>query len=111
MVEAWLHISSSGMSYSVARGKSMTLIHSQHLGGIHSGCALSGTLWLILKVVDTFRNRHVSHDAILAIGVATNLAVAISALSAFPWVRNNHHKYVGLRVSLLHFLIEDFQCV
>jgi len=63
----------------------------QHLGGIHSGCALSGTLWLILKVVDTFRNRHVSHDAILAIGVATNLAVAISAISAFPWVRNNHH--------------------
>jgi len=63
----------------------------QHLGGIHSGCALSGVLWLVLKVVDTFRHRDVSHDAILATGVATNLAVAISALSAFPWVRNTHH--------------------
>ena len=27
-------------------------------------------------------------------GVITNLAVSISILSAFPWVRNTHHKYV-----------------
>jgi hypothetical protein len=26
-------------------------------------------------------------------GVITNLAVAISIGSAFPWVRNTHHKY------------------
>ena len=36
----------------------------------------------------------VSHDSILILGVVTNVAVMVSALSAFPWVRNNHHKYV-----------------
>ncbi|KAK7043662.1 hypothetical protein VNI00_008273 [Paramarasmius palmivorus] len=63
----------------------------QHLGGIHSGCALSGVLWLLLKVINMFRTLDVQHDAILVMGVVTNLAVMISALSAFPWVRNNHH--------------------
>ncbi|KAH8117533.1 hypothetical protein DFH11DRAFT_1741517 [Phellopilus nigrolimitatus] len=63
----------------------------QHLGGIHSGCALSGLGWLTLKVVDTFRQHSVMHDSILVVGIATNLAVLISALSAFPWVRNTHH--------------------
>lgn len=63
----------------------------QHLGGIHSGCALSGVLWLLLKVVNMFRTLDVQHDAVLIWGVVTNLAVAISALSAFPWVRNTHH--------------------
>ncbi|KAL5529069.1 hypothetical protein ACEPAG_5043 [Sanghuangporus baumii] len=63
----------------------------QHLGGIHSGCALSGLAWLTLKVVNTFRQHDVQHDSVLIAGVFTNLAVAISALSAFPWVRNTHH--------------------
>lgn len=47
-----------------------------------------------MKVVDTFIQHDVTHDSILAAGVGTNLAVGISALSAFPWVRNTHHKYV-----------------
>lgn len=64
------------------------------MGGIHSGCALSGVLWLLLKVINMFRNLDVQHDAVLIMGVVTNLAVMISALSAFPWVRNTHHKYV-----------------
>ncbi|KAF7304713.1 hypothetical protein MKEN_01185400 [Mycena kentingensis (nom. inval.)] len=63
----------------------------QHLGGIHSGCALSGVLWLLFKVVMNFRHLRVNHDAILIMGVFTNAAVIISALSAFPWVRNTHH--------------------
>lgn len=64
----------------------------QHLGGIHSGCALSGVIWLLFKVVNNFRNLDVTHDSILIMGVVTNVAVMVSALSAFPWVRNTHHK-------------------
>lgn len=63
----------------------------QHLGGIHSGCALSGVIWLLFKVVNNFRKLDITHDAVLVMGVVTNLAVMISALSAFPWVRNTHH--------------------
>ncbi|EIN06733.1 hypothetical protein PUNSTDRAFT_72474 [Punctularia strigosozonata HHB-11173 SS5] len=55
----------------------------QHLGGIHSGCASSGFAWLIFRVDN--------HDAVLVMGVITNIAVAVSIASAFPWVRNTHH--------------------
>lgn len=34
-------------------------------------------------------------------GVITNLAVSISILSAFPWVRNTHHKYVPISAASL----------
>ena len=64
----------------------------QHLGGIHSGCALSGTAWLLLKIVDNFRHHSVNHDSILVIGTITNVALIIAAASAFPWIRNTHHK-------------------
>jgi hypothetical protein len=47
---------------------------------------------LLFKVVNDFLHLDVTHDAILVMGVATNIAVMISALSAFPWVRNTHHK-------------------
>ncbi|KAK7473166.1 hypothetical protein VKT23_001265 [Stygiomarasmius scandens] len=63
----------------------------QHLGGIHSGCALSGVIWLIFKVVRMFTTLNVQHDAVLILGVCTNVAVIISAMSAIPWVRNTHH--------------------
>jgi hypothetical protein len=65
---------------------------SQHLGGIHSGCAISGTGWLILKVVNNFRHHSVNHNLILVVGAVTNVAIIISSLSALPWVRNTHHK-------------------
>ncbi|THH13259.1 hypothetical protein EW146_g6937 [Bondarzewia mesenterica] len=65
----------------------------QHLGGIHSGCASSGFAWLIFRVTLIFINHKDNHDAILIMGVITNLAVAISVASAFPWVRNTHHKW------------------
>ncbi|KAI0041348.1 hypothetical protein FA95DRAFT_1501625 [Auriscalpium vulgare] len=63
----------------------------QHLGGIHSGCATSGFLWLIFRVTLIFIDHKNNHDAILVTGVTTNIAVAISIASAFPWVRNTHH--------------------
>jgi hypothetical protein len=64
----------------------------QHFGGIHSGCATSGFLWLIFKVTLIFIQHSFNHDVILVFGVLTNLIVAMSIASAFPWVRNTHHK-------------------
>ncbi|KAF7799898.1 hypothetical protein EIP86_011140 [Pleurotus ostreatoroseus] len=50
----------------------------QHIGGIHSGCATSGFAWLIFRVTLIFINHKNNHDAVLIMGVITNLAVAIS---------------------------------
>lgn len=66
----------------------------QHLGGIHSGCATSGFLWLIFRVATILINHKNNHDAVLVTGVLTNLVVGVSIASAFPWVRNTHHKSV-----------------
>jgi len=63
----------------------------QHLGGIHSGCATSGLGWLIFRVTLIFIDHINNHNAVLAMGVVTNILVAISIASAFPWVRNTHH--------------------
>ncbi|KAF8630064.1 hypothetical protein AX15_003123 [Amanita polypyramis BW_CC] len=63
----------------------------QHLGGIHSGCALSGLFWLLYKVIMNFIDTDIQHDAVLVTGTLTLVLVGLSALSAFPWVRNNHH--------------------
>lgn len=63
----------------------------QHLGGIHSGCATSGFMWLIFRVTLIFIDHKNNHDAVLVTGVITNLLVAVSIASAFPWVRNTHH--------------------
>ncbi|KAF2649043.1 hypothetical protein K491DRAFT_735745 [Lophiostoma macrostomum CBS 122681] len=63
----------------------------QHVGGIHSGCALSGASWLLFKVVDIIIYRAVQNPAVIVMGVVTNVFIIISVLSAFPWVRNTHH--------------------
>ncbi|PFH52108.1 hypothetical protein AMATHDRAFT_140692 [Amanita thiersii Skay4041] len=63
----------------------------QHLGGIHSGCAISGFMWLIYRVVTMFIDHRNNHSAVLTAGLVTNIAVAISIVSALPWVRNTHH--------------------
>jgi hypothetical protein len=63
----------------------------QHLGGIHSGCATSGLGWLIFRVTLIFIDHINNHNAVLAMGVITNILVVISIASAFPWVRNTHH--------------------
>lgn len=64
----------------------------QHLGGIHSGCALSGFMWLVYRITAIFINHKNNHDSILIMGVITNVVVGGSIISAFPWVRNTHHK-------------------
>lgn len=63
----------------------------QHLGGIHSGCAISGFFWLIFKVSLNFIQHRSNHDVILVFGMLTNLIVAVSVASAFPWIRDSHH--------------------
>ncbi|AEO60343.1 hypothetical protein MYCTH_2068307 [Thermothelomyces thermophilus ATCC 42464] len=59
----------------------------QHVGGIHSGCAISGAAWLVFKIVDIIKYRTVQHTSVIVTGIITNLAVIISVLSAFPWIR------------------------
>lgn len=53
---------------------------------------MSGIIWLTYKVVNTVRNHVNENNAILTIGLLTNVAVIVTAISAFPWVRNTHHK-------------------
>jgi hypothetical protein len=65
----------------------------QHLGGIHSGCAVSGFGWLIYHMVLIFEHHKDNPNAILIIGVVTSIVLAICAASALPWIRNRHHKY------------------
>jgi hypothetical protein len=64
----------------------------QHLGGIHSGCALSGMLWLIFKLVENFRHKDIMPYLILGLGSMTTISITVTALAAVPWVRNHHHK-------------------
>ncbi|CAE6336060.1 unnamed protein product [Rhizoctonia solani] len=63
----------------------------QHIGGIHSGCATSGLAWLLYKVIELCRHASVNQKSVIAMGVVTSVAVSISVLSAFPWIRNQHH--------------------
>lgn len=70
----------------------------QHLGGIHSGCGLSGLVWLLYKVIVDFTDADIQHDVVLIMGTITLVLVGLCALAAFPWIRNNHHKYVDCHV-------------
>ncbi|PBP15806.1 hypothetical protein BUE80_DR013445 [Diplocarpon rosae] len=63
----------------------------QHVGGIHSGCALSAVAWLVYKVVVIIIHHSVQHYSVIATGVITILFVSTALLSAFPWIRNTHH--------------------
>lgn len=63
----------------------------QHLGGIHSGCAVSGLGWLIYHMTLIFEHHKDNPDAILIIGVVTSIVLAICAGSALPLIRNRHH--------------------
>lgn len=45
--------------------------------------------WLIYKIVDIIRYRAVQHSSVIATGIITNVAVIISVLSAFPWIRKS----------------------
>lgn len=63
----------------------------QHIGGIHSGCATSGLAWLLYKVIELCRHASVNQKSVIAMGIVTSVAVTISVISAFPWIRNQHH--------------------
>lgn len=89
----------------------------QHLGGIHSGCAISGVIWLTLRVVDVFSDHVEYNSAILAFGFLANLALLITTVAGFPWVRNTHHNvferwhrfmgWSGLFLSWIFVLLAD----
>ncbi|KAJ6611278.1 hypothetical protein B0H10DRAFT_1809850 [Mycena sp. CBHHK59/15] len=63
----------------------------QHLGGIHSGCATSGAVWLLFRIVLIIVDYQHFPASIITAGAVTNFAVLISILSALPWVRESHH--------------------
>ncbi|KAJ6589810.1 hypothetical protein DFH09DRAFT_1307272 [Mycena vulgaris] len=63
----------------------------QHLGGIHSGCATSGAVWLVFRVVLIIVDYRHYPGSIIGTGVLTSVAVFISMASALPWVRESHH--------------------
>lgn len=64
----------------------------QHLGGIHSGCATSGFIWLIFRLTLIFMDFNNQNKAVVVVGLLTAVCVAITVMSGFPWVRNTHHK-------------------
>jgi len=64
----------------------------QHRGGIHSGCGVSGFLWLVFRVTLIFIDHADLHTAIPVMSLITTVVVGTSMASAFPWVRNTHHK-------------------
>lgn len=64
----------------------------QHLGGIHSGCATSGFLWLFFRVVVILKEPKDNLISTLVIGILTVIVVGVSIASAFPWIRNTYHK-------------------
>ncbi|KAJ7072637.1 hypothetical protein C8F01DRAFT_1243674 [Mycena amicta] len=63
----------------------------QHLGGIHSGCAISGVAWLVFRIALLAIDFQQYHPSILATGVVTAFALTVSIASALPWVREAHH--------------------
>ncbi|KAJ7699633.1 hypothetical protein B0H17DRAFT_1196245 [Mycena rosella] len=63
----------------------------QHLGGIHSGCATSGAMWLVYCVVLIIVDYRHYPLSIITAGVVTSVAVFISIASDFPWLREYHH--------------------
>lgn len=64
----------------------------QHIGGIHSGCAISGFGWLIFRIVLVFADYKNNHNAVVVTGLITTILISITIVSAFPWVRNTYHK-------------------
>ena len=76
----------------------------QHLGGIHSGCAMSGFLWLFFKVVVILREHKKNFNSTLVMGVLTNIVVGVVIVFASPWVRNTHHKSAAVSRRMLQTL-------
>ena len=91
VVEAGLHIRAAG-GRKLTQNEDVWLTAAQHLGGIHTGCAVSGVIWLTLRTVHVFVNHDIYPGALLAWAVIANLTLFITMTSGFPWLRNSHHK-------------------
>jgi len=63
----------------------------QHLGGIHTGTAVSGLAWLMTYVIDIYDHKKYYHRSLLATGTVNLVLVWVTMIAAFPWVRNTHH--------------------
>lgn len=63
-----------------------------HLGGLHSGFAVSGSLWLVTATIEFFRKGStLIHPSILAFSVFGCVVVGAVCVSAHPAIRNSHH--------------------
>ncbi|KZV79312.1 hypothetical protein EXIGLDRAFT_688846 [Exidia glandulosa HHB12029] len=63
-----------------------------HIGGLHSGFATAGFLWLVAATVELYRQgARITHVAILVMSVITCALVFLVMLSAYPAVRTSHH--------------------
>ena len=58
------------------------------------GTHITGS-WLLYKIVDILIHRSIQHSSVLATGIITNVAVMVSILSAFPWVRKSVHTFTS----------------
>ena len=69
----------------------------QHIGGIHSGCAVSGIAWFIYAVVRAFQQHVEKHTpkVVLAWGIIAVIFSVVVMIAAAPWIRAHHHKYVS----------------
>lgn len=84
----------------------------QHLGGIHSSCAISGIAWLILMLVNQFKVKYAYNDSLLAFGIITAIVLIITMTAGLPWVRNTHHKYVPHRYDIPRLVADNhLQCL
>lgn len=65
-------------------------------------------MWLTYKVVDLLVNLSHNHKSVVVTGLVTNIAIIIAVVTAVPWIRNHHHKYVfntrRLRSSLVKLI-------
>jgi hypothetical protein len=63
-----------------------------HLGGLHSGFAVSGSLWLVTATIEFFRQGStLIHPAILGFSIIACVLVGAVCTSAYPTIRNTHH--------------------
>ncbi|EKM53357.1 uncharacterized protein PHACADRAFT_259674 [Phanerochaete carnosa HHB-10118-sp] len=67
----------------------------QHIGGIHSGCAVSAVAWLFFLVIREFQKRYAKHtpSVVLAWGIITLVFVNVTMWAAMPWIRAHHHNF------------------
>ena len=65
----------------------------QHLGGVHTGCAISGTMWLLFRICLVTVDSAKYNPAIIVTGFGNLICLVIAMTVAIPWIRNHHHKY------------------